>query len=113
MNRKTTAIALGLSVIGMGIAMPNCPGQQTQQMMEQLTTKQTEMNTKVQMMDNTVKTLQKDIADMKTLVGQMSSTIMTQTQKIEQLETETKAMSAAKAKGSSLPRNVKSSPRRR
>lgn len=94
MNRKLTWLALGAAVVGMGISMPSCPGQQAmQQQIDELKTKNAEMTKQLQAHDNQVKTLMGEMSQVKTLLQQISSAVLAQKQALEQIDAAMKTKS--------------------
>lgn len=85
-----------LLIMGMGIAMPSCPGQQAlQQQVDQLTTQNQDLKAKVTGLDNQVRSLTNDMIQVKTLLTQVSNTVLSQKTAIEQMDSAIKALQEA------------------
>lgn len=98
MNKKLTLLAFGSAFIGMGIAMPSCPGQQAmQQQIDADSAKSAENAKNIQTLTGQVKTISDDLAQVKTQLSQVSNTVLAQKASIEQMEATLKAASAHKA----------------
>ncbi|MBI2711376.1 MAG: hypothetical protein HYX41_00740 [Bdellovibrio sp.] len=100
MNKNLKWAVLSLSVIGMGMAMPSCPGQQAmQQQIEALQTSNTDMQKKVSALSKDVATLQAEMNQAKELIPQMTNVIQAQKAAMEQLEATVKDIRAHTVKG--------------
>jgi septal ring factor EnvC (AmiA/AmiB activator) len=97
MNKNLKWAVLSLGVLGMGMAMPSCPGQQAmQQQIDSLQTSSTEMTKKVQALNAQVTALQKDMDQAKQLLPQMTNVIQAQKAALDQIEATVRDMRGSK-----------------
>ncbi|HAR44259.1 MAG TPA: hypothetical protein DCS07_16775 [Bdellovibrionales bacterium] len=88
---------MGAAVMGMGIAMPSCPGQQAlQQQVEALQTSNAELNTKVQALESGVKNLNGSLIEITKILQQTGINIDTQSKLIQNLTSDMAALRSAK-----------------
>ena len=93
MNKKLTGFALGAAMLGMGLSMPSCPGQQAmQEQLETLKTGQADSNKKIQALDAQLKKMNGDVDQMKALVSQVSNAVLAQKMAIENMDAALKAL---------------------
>ena len=86
-----------LAILGMGMGMPSCPGQQAvQQQLETVQTSHTELAKKVQTLSTQLTTLSSDMAQVKQLLPQMTNIIQAQKTTIEQLANTVRELQQAK-----------------
>lgn len=82
-------------MVGMGMSMPSCPGQQAmQQQIDTLQTAQTDLQKKLQAMDAQLKAQSATNDQVKTLLEQMTGAIQAQRGALEQLNTDVKDLKA-------------------
>ncbi len=98
MNKRLYGVAVACAFLGMGIAMPSCPGQEEmKQQIEALNT-QNQANLKtIQNLNGQISTLNHDMGEVKTLLAQVSNTVLAQKASIEQLEAAAKVAAARPA----------------
>jgi archaellum component FlaC len=107
MNKKLTWFAIGAAAVGMGIAMPQCPGQQAmQQQLDAVQASSTDAGKKIQAMNTQVGSLNNDMNQVKQLLAGMANTIQESKGQLMQLDSTVKdlqakvtAMASAPAKG--------------
>ncbi|HLE00887.1 MAG TPA: hypothetical protein VJB59_11540 [Bdellovibrionota bacterium] len=81
-------IAFATAVVGMGIGMPSCPGQQAmQQQVETLQTSNADLSKRVQSLEGTLRTTTNEMTQIKQLLTQITGAIQAQKTSIEQLNT--------------------------
>lgn len=101
MKKQTRAFVFVAAILGMGISMPSCPGQQAmQQQIDTLQTANTDLTKKVQSYDAQIKQLNKDSAEVKANLDGAVKAIEAQKAALEALNTavtEIKAKAAAPA----------------
>jgi septal ring factor EnvC (AmiA/AmiB activator) len=98
MSKKLRWLAFSAAFLGMGFAMPSCPGQQAmQQQIDALTTTNAALTKKVQELDSQVKTLNTDMNSAKEIFNQLNNAIQAQKTALEQLDTAFKASQAKPA----------------
>src|SRR5262245_52266283 len=104
MNKKMTIVALSSAFIGMGIAMPQCPGEKAMQdQIDQLKATQITMTQKLQAMDSQVKAATTKMDTMSQAIVTLGSAVDAQKGALERLnaavtEMQTK-MAASATKG--------------
>ncbi len=82
-----TVVVSTAALLGMGIAMPSCPGQQAmQQQIDSLQAKNTEQAQQAQALDGQLKAMNADMLQVKTLLEQVSNTVLAQKQALEQID---------------------------
>ena len=99
MKNYIKALVLISASLGMGIAMPSCPGQQAmQQQIDTLQTSNADLNKKVLGLSATVNSLQSDVSQIKQLLPKMSSVIQTQENALSHLTSKMKESRGAPKK---------------
>ena len=87
MKKNLRWVVLGLSVAGMGMAMPSCPGQQAmQQQIDTLQTSNTDLQKKVTALTKEVATLTAEMNQAKELLPKMSTVVQAQREALEKLK---------------------------
>ncbi|MBC7691656.1 MAG: hypothetical protein H7222_07785 [Methylotenera sp.] len=111
MNKRIiTGLTMLAGCLGMGMAMPSCPGQQAmQQQVDTLQTKNAEQTKAIQQLTTNVNTMKEEMTQVKTLVGQMGNTVLAQKAALEQLEQAVKDL-AAKAAARPAPAKAAAKP---
>jgi hypothetical protein len=113
MEKKLRLVAFAAAFVGMGISMPQCPGQQAlQQQVDGLETKSADTSRKMQMVDNELKRMNQELVTAKTLLEKVSNTVLAQQQAIDRIDGAMKAQAAASAAARSRPA-PKAAPKRR
>ncbi len=105
MNKTMTIVACGAAFIGMGIAMPQCPGEKAMQdQVDALRTAQTSMTAKLTAVDGQTKATAGDVNQMKQALTQFAGVIDAQKDalkrlddSIKDLQTKVAALQAAKS----------------
>ncbi|MGZ6310516.1 MAG: hypothetical protein ACXWOH_07785 [Bdellovibrionota bacterium] len=94
-RRWVAAIVLTTAFLGMGIAMPSCPGQQAmQQQIDQLTTGQQDHAKRLTTLIAQTKELNTDMGTIKQLLPQMTNVIQQQRTEISNLDAQVKDLQA-------------------
>ncbi len=107
--RTMKLVTIGAALVGMGISMPSCPGQQAmQQQLEGLQTKLVEQVHLTQALDTQLKTSSADLIQVKTLLEQVSNAVLAQKQSLEQMDI---ALKTAQQQLVDLDNAVKNPPR--
>jgi len=76
MKKNLNWMVMSAAVLGMGMAMPSCPGQQEmQQKIDSLQTTNTDLSKKIQALTTQVNALNSDMSQVKTLLPQMTNII--------------------------------------
>jgi len=97
MKKTMNWIVLSLSVLGMGMGMPSCPGQQeAKEKMDALHAANTELSKKVHDLGTQVNTLNQDMQQVKQLLPQMTNVIQAQKGALDELNTAVNEMRKAK-----------------
>lgn len=92
-------IILPISVAGMGITMPSCPGQQAmQQQIDSLQTTNQDLNKKIQALTLQVNSLNSDMNQVKQLMPQITSLLTAEKTALEQLDATVKDLQGKTAK---------------
>jgi septal ring factor EnvC (AmiA/AmiB activator) len=95
MKRYFTWTLMGAAFLGLGIAMPSCPGQQAmQQQLDALQNANMDLSKKVQALTTQNHTMSNDINQMKTLLPQMTNVISSQKIALDKLDADLKALQA-------------------
>ncbi len=88
-------IILPAAFAAMGIAMPSCPGQQAmQQQIETLTTTNTDLNKKVQVLTTQLNGLTNEMNQVKQILPQVTSLLTSQKTVLDQLDSSVKDLQA-------------------
>ena len=91
-------IVLSLSLLGMGMAMPSCPGQQeAKEKMDALQASNTELTKKVHDLGTQINTLNQDMQQVKQLLPQVTNVIQAQKGALDELSASVAEMKKAKA----------------
>ncbi len=92
MKEHLKKIVISLAAVGsMGIAMPQCPGQQEmQQKMDMIQVSNAELGRKVQKLESQVSTIDADMAQVKQLLPQMTNVIQAQKGALDQVAAQIK-----------------------
>ena len=91
MNSKIRVLVFAIAVVGMGISMPSCPGQDAmQKQIDSLTQSNADLKRQVAAMDTTVKSTATDMGQAKQLLEQMTNAIQAQKTSVMNLETSIK-----------------------
>jgi len=99
-------IVMGAAVMGMGISMPSCPGQQAmQQQVEALQAQNSELTRKVQDLESGVKNLNNNVIEITKILQQTGANIDAQSKLIQNLTTDISALQAAKAAPKPAPKS--------
>jgi peptidoglycan hydrolase CwlO-like protein len=105
MKRKLRWLTLVVAFAGMGIAMPQCPGQQAlQQQVDTLQTSNSDLTKKLQAVDSQVKALNDEMNQVKQLLAGMANSIQESKVQVETMTKELKAKPSAQAKPASKKR---------
>src|SRR4051812_23085294 len=95
MKKYSQWFVFAAAFLGMGIAMPSCPGQQAmQQQIDALQTSNTDLTKKVQTLNTEITTLHKDMEQVKQLLPQITNVIQAQKGALDQLDGTVKDMQA-------------------
>lgn len=79
-------LTFAAAMIGLGMSMPSCPGQQAiQQQLDSLQTAQAEMQKKLQAQDSQIKTMNQTHEQVKSLLEEMTRAIQSQRGALELL----------------------------
>jgi|GEM_PF-657916 len=79
-------LTFAAAMIGLGMSMPSCPGQQAiQQQLDSLQTAQAEMQKKLQAQDSQIKTINQTDEQVKSLLEEMTRAIQSQRGALELL----------------------------
>ncbi len=98
MKKNTHWMILSLSVIGMGMGMPSCPGQQElKDKIESLHTTNVELTKKVQTLTTQVNTLNQDMEQVKQLLPQITNVIQAQKGALDELNATVAELKKGKA----------------
>jgi len=111
MNSKIRVLVFAIAVVGMGISMPSCPGQDAmQKQIDSLTQSNADLKRQVAAMDTTVKSTATDMGQAKQLLEQMTNAIQAQKTSVMNLETSIKdvqtQMTAIQAAGYKPGRDI-------
>lgn len=86
MKQNLKWLVFGAAIIGMGMSLPSCPGQQAmQQQLDTLQTTQAELQKKIQAQEAQIKTITQTQEQEKQLLEQMTGAIQAQRGALEQL----------------------------
>jgi methyl-accepting chemotaxis protein len=108
MNKTTSIAALTAAFIGMGIAMPQCPGEKAMQdQVDQLKATQITMTQKLQAMDGQVKQSNAMMETMKTAITQLAGAVQSQSDAMKRLDDAVKEIQTKLAAGSSKAKGGK------
>ena len=98
MNKTSRWLATGAAVVGMGMSMPSCPGQQAmQQQVDELQKREVAATQKAQALEGQVRALSGDMGQVKQLLEQVSRTVLAQKDSITQMEANVQKLAAARA----------------
>ena len=102
-NRKLLFwVTMTVSTFGLGIAMPSCPGQQAmQQQVDLLQTKNRELSTRIQTMENSLKTMTADLDQLRQLPGKITPALQSYQAELEKINTAITAMQTQMKSGGS------------
>ena len=93
MKQILTPALIVAAFLGLGIAMPSCPGQQElEQKVDALDTSNKELSKKVQTLSTQLSTLSNDMGQVKTLLPQITNVISGQKGAMDKLEADIKAL---------------------
>src|SRR4051812_11566300 len=93
MKKNLRWMSYSAAFIGMGMAMPSCPGQQAmQQQIDTLQTANMDLSKKVQSLSMQFSTLSNDMAQVKQLLPQMTNVITGQKGALDKLDTDVKQL---------------------
>lgn len=102
MNKKLMWVVTGAAFLGMGVAMPSCPGQQAmQQQIDTMQAKETESLRKIQALEGQVKNLSDGMKQIQQVLTQFSQVVVSHKTAIEEVTKQVEALNASKSKGAS------------
>lgn len=109
MNKKlTTGFMLATAVLGMGLSMPNCPGQQAmQQQIDTLQTGNADLKRNLQTLDAKVKTLTDEVAAAKKFREDVTPILQAYKGLLEQMDASVKGLQAKVDAMSAPPKGAK------
>src|SRR4051812_9486242 len=95
MKKYFTWMLIGAAFLGLGIAMPGCPGQQAmQQQIDSLQNANLDLTKKVQALTTQLHTINGDIGQMMAGLPQMTNVISSQKTALDKLDADLKAVQA-------------------
>ncbi len=102
-KKHVSWLLIAAAPLGLGIAMPSCPGQQEmKQQIETLQNSNLELTKKIQSLTTQVQTMNNDVSQIKTLLPQMTNVISGQKGAMDKIEADIRElqsrMSPAKGK---------------
>jgi hypothetical protein len=108
MNKKMSIVALSAAFIGMGVAMPQCPGEKAmQQQVDTLQASNVDMTRKLSMLDSQVKQVNQDLGQTRQLLTQLASAVTAQKDAMDRMDAAVKdiqtKMAAAAAPKAKAP----------
>jgi peptidoglycan hydrolase CwlO-like protein len=108
MHKNLRILAFASAFVGMGIAMPQCPGQQAmQQQIDGLEAKGQDTTRRLQAMDAEVKRLNGEFVTAKQLLAQMTDAIQAQKTALDKLNGAMEAQAQAAAAAAQKARAAK------
>lgn len=108
MNRKIRVMLLGCAVMGMGVAMPSCPGQQAmQQQVDQMQTNLNNQARQIQALDAQVRNSNNEMTQAKQVLDQMANAINAQKAALETLQKSVNDLASRPAARPSAPAKKK------
>lgn len=112
MKQNLKWVAFGAAMIGMGMSLPSCPGEQAmQQQLDSLQTTQADLQKKLQAHETQLKSMLQTQEQEKQLLEQMTSAIQAQRGALEELNHSLKEMqaqaTAAQSKSATKPKASK------
>src|SRR4051812_16080074 len=105
MTKKLISAAwMGVAVLAMGITMPQCPGQQAmQQQIDDLRTKEADLNKKLAALETAVRPAVTDVAAMKQGITPMVQQVQAMAPRLDTLEAGMKDIQAKMAAAAAAP----------
>lgn len=98
MNKPMTFLAFGAAFIGMGIAMPQCPGEKAlQDQVDTLTKSNMQLTQKINKMDSQLQSMFNEIGLTKQFATQMTATVTEQKGALDRLDAAVKDLQAKAA----------------
>ncbi len=92
-SRNSLWIAIPAALMGLGLSMPGCPGQQeTQKKIDDLTRKQSEMERQLQALGAQVGSMRGDLGRLKAPDEQLTKNLMTQNESLMRVEGQVKEL---------------------
>jgi septal ring factor EnvC (AmiA/AmiB activator) len=105
MNKKLSILACSVAFVGMGMGMPQCPGEKAaQQQMDSLQQSNQDMTKKLQALDGEIKSMNGDLSQTKQLMTQLAAAVTAQKDAMDRMDAAVKDL---QAKAAAAPKATK------